>query len=172
VPNDNTRQFPPPRTWTSPRTDLKTFHFSVRFMAVVLLVTGGLSSATVVIDFLRGEVGTRATVAIGAAAQLIGGALLWRQPYPVGPATVRKGWGIVAMAIGSSLLVYSSQNFLSGLTDGTDVLGLLSVSNLVLGSGLLVTGAVSAGSRRYAAWFQRKWEERERRRIEKWTQRH
>ena len=141
-------------------------------MAVALLVTGTLYSATVVIDFLRGEVGTRAIVAIGAAGQLIGGTLLWRQPYPVGPDTVRKSWGIVGMAIGSSVLVNSSQIFLSGLTDGTDVLGLLGVSSLVLGSGLLVTGTVSVGSRRYAAWFQRKWEERERRQIEKWTQRH
>jgi hypothetical protein len=134
-------------------------------MAVTLLVTGTLSSATVVLDFLRGDVGTRATVAIGAAAQLIGGTLLWRQPYPLGPDTVRKSWGIVAIAIGSSVLVYSSQNFLSGLTDGTDLLGLLSVSSLVLGSGLLVAGTVSVGSRRYAHWFKRKWEERERRQI-------
>ena len=141
-------------------------------MAVALLVTGTLYSATVVIDFLRGEVGLRATVAIGAAAQLIGGTLLWRQPYPVAPDTVRKSWGIVGMAIGSSVLVNSSQIFLSGLTDGTDVLGLLGVSSLVLGSGLLVTGTISVGSRHYAAWFKRKWEERERRRIGKWTQGH
>ena len=139
-------------------------------MAVVLVATGSLYLATIVIDFLRGQVGARAIVGIGAAAQVIGGTLLWRQPNPVGPDTVRKSSAIVSMAIGSSVLTYSLQTFLVPLTDGTDVLRILGMSNLLLGSILLVWGTVSVVSRRYAAWYQRRWEERERRRSEKMSQ--
>jgi hypothetical protein len=136
-------------------------------MAVVLVATGTLYSATVVVDFLRGQIGTRAIFAIGAAAQVIGGILVWRHPYPVGPDTFRKSWGIVAIAIGSSVLALSIQTFLGGLAEITDIVGLLALSNLVLGSVLLVLAALSLGSRRYAAWYQRVWEKRARRRGEK-----
>lgn len=166
------KQSPPPRSWESRRTDLDTLHLTFRFMAVVLIATGALYLATVVIDFLRGQVGARAIVGVGAAAQLIGGTLLWRQPNPAGPDTVRKSFAIVLMAIGSGGLTYSLQTLLLfPLTDGADVLGLLGVFSLVLGSVLLVWGLVSVVSRRYAAWYQRTWEERWRRRSEKLSQR-
>lgn len=147
---------------------METLRVTFRFMALVLVATGAGYLSTVAIDFLRGQVGPRTIVAIGAAAQLIGGTLLWRQPNPVGPDTVRKSFAIVFMAIGSGVLTYSLQTF---LTYGTDVLGLLGLSSLVLGFVLLVWGTVSVVSRRYAAWYQGTWEKQWRRRDEKLRQR-
>src|SRR6266567_3228422 len=142
--NNVARQPPLPRSWTL-GTDPQTLRSTFRFMAVVLVATGTLYSATVVVDFLRGQVGTRAIFAIGAAAQVIGGILVWRQPYPVGPDTFRKSWGIVAIAIGSSVLALSIQTFLGGLAEITDVLGLLALLNLVLGSVLLCSPRSRSG---------------------------
>jgi len=73
----------------------------------------------------------------------------------------------VGLAIGPGALAYSLQKISAGLGSGTDPLTLVSVVNMVLGCALVVSGATSIWSRRYAAWYQRRWEKSQRRRGER-----
>jgi hypothetical protein len=63
-------------------------------------------------------------------------------------------------------MAWSLSNILEDGQLGTGALGLLEILNLVLGSGLLIMGAVLLGSRSYSAWYKRRWEKRKLRREE------
>jgi len=135
-----------------------------RLTGGVLVVAGALYLSMVVLDFLAGKAGLAMLTTIGAAASLVGGTRLLAQRYSAGPDTVRRSTGTLGLALGPGILVSSLRNFGGGATGGTDPLTLLSVLNLVLGSVLVLIGAISLRSRRYSSWYNRRWDKWELRR--------
>ena len=160
----------PPALSTHPidfRTDPDTIRAIWRVTGGLLIVAGTLYLATTVLYSVAGNLGRAMFAAIVAAALFIGGTSLLAQRYSAGPDTARRSTGIVGLAIGPGALAYSLQNISAGLGSGTDPLTLVSVVNMVLGCALVVSGATSIWSRRYAAWYQRRWEKSQRRRGER-----
>ncbi len=140
----------PPALSTHPidfRTDPDTIRAIWRVTGGLLIVAGTLYLATTVLYSVAGNLGRAMFAAI--------------------PDTARRSTGIVGLAIGPGALAYSLQNISAGLGSGTDPLTLVSVVNMVLGCALVVSGATSIWSRRYAAWYQRRWEKSQRRRGER-----
>jgi len=143
-----------------------------RVIGVLLVVSGTLSLATVVGDFLRGDAPSVGAVRLlltttGASSLLIGGTLLLTRRYQAGPDTFRQINGIFGMSLGLSFIAMSSQAIVRGFADRLDILAWLIAFNLVTGLVMVVLAVLSLWSRRYAAWFRRSWEKRERRRADK-----
>jgi hypothetical protein len=149
------------------RTDPDPIRATWRIVGGLLIVAGTPYLATTVLYSVVGNLGRAMFAAIVAAALFIGGTSLLAQRYSAGPDTARRSGGIVGLAIGPGALVYSLQTISAGLGTGTDPLTVVSVVNLVLGCALIVSGATSIWSRRYAAWYQRRWEKSQRRRSER-----
>jgi len=152
-------------------TDLETIRGRFRFTGALLIMAGALYVMTIVVDSLSGQAGRVMLATIAAAALLIGGTKLLVQRYSAGLDTVRRSAGIVGLALGTVSIGFGLWGV--GLWGGgrvaswTDLLTLLGLLNLVLGFGGILIGALSHWSRRYAAWYQRRWEKLERRRNEK-----
>jgi hypothetical protein len=149
------------------RTDPDTIRAGWRVTGGLLIVAGTPYLATTVLDSIAGNLGRALFAAIVAAALFIGGTSLLAQRYSAGPDTARRSGGIVGLAMGPGLIFNSLQNISGGVGSGTDPLTLLSVVSLVLGCALVVSGATFIWSRRYAAWYQRRWEKSQRRRSER-----
>jgi hypothetical protein len=159
-------------------TDLETIRGRFRFAGAMLIISGALFVLTILGDFRSGQAGRAMVGTIAAAALLIGGTKLVVQRYAAGLDTVRRSGGIVWLALGT--LSVSIGFGLWGVGLGgvggivgswADLLMLLGLLNLALGFGGILIGVLSLWSRRYAAWFQRRWEKLERRRNEKLGQR-
>lgn len=150
--------------------DPRDVRIQYRVCGALLMATGTLYFAIVVGDLLMGKASAATLTAIGAAAQFICGTVLVAQRYLTGPDTVRRSQGILGMAIGTGTLAYSLQYIGDGGTGGTDPVALLARLSLVLGSLLFLISAVSLSSRRYAAWYRRRWEKWVRRRNDRLTQ--
>ena len=152
-------------------TDLETIRGRFRFTGALLIMAGALYLVTIVGDFLLGQSGRVMLATIAAAALLIGGTKLLVQRYSAGLDTVRRSGGIVGLALGTVSIVFGLWGV--GLWGGgrvanwIDFLTPLGLLNLALGSGGILIGALSLRSRRYAAWYQRRWEKLERRRSER-----
>jgi hypothetical protein len=151
--------------------DLDRIRVTWRLTGLLLIVTGTLYLVTIVFDSLSGQAARAMPTTILTVAFLIGGASLLAQRYSAGPDTVRRSHGILGLAIGIGSLVYGLRSINGGVASGTDFLMVLSVVNLVLGSGLVLIGALSLWSRRYAAWYQRRWDNLGCRRNERLGQR-
>jgi len=164
-------------------TDLETIRGRFRFVGAGMIISGALWLVTIVADLRLGQAGRVMFMPILVAALLIGGTKLVVQRYSAGLDTVRRSGGIVGLALGTIGIVVGLQGLLAptqfytdfaiggGILNGTDLLTLLSLLSLVGGSGLILNGALSLWSRRYAAWYQRRWDKRERRHNEKLGQR-
>jgi len=148
-------------------TDLETIRGRFRFAGAALIFTGALLLVMTISDSLSGRVGRVMFMPILVTAFLIGGTRLLVQRYSAGPDTVRRSGGIVGLALGTGGIVFGLQGLGGGVANWTDLLMLLSLLNLVLGFGLILTGGLSLWSRRYAAWYQRRWEKSQRRRSER-----
>ncbi len=170
-----------PNTITLPKRrksfgmDLETFQ-AYRVLGVVMAAMGAFFSAAIVISLLWVRLDLRTLpIAVGAAGFLIGGILLWRQHYSVGPKVLRRSIGALSIAFGPGPVSYSLQNLAEVQTADSTVFRIVVVSNMVLGTFLLLIGGVSLGSRRYATWYaaryERKREKWERRQAEKHKQR-
>ena len=152
-------------------TDLETIRGRFRFTGALLIMAGALYLVTIVGDFLSGQAGRVMLATIAAAALLIGGTKLLVQRYSAGLDMVRRSGGIVVLALGTVSIVFGLWGV--GLWGGgrvanrIDFLTPLGLLNLALGSGGILIGALSLRSRRYAAWYQRRWEKLERRRSER-----
>jgi hypothetical protein len=141
-----------------------------------MIISGALFVLTIAGYFRSGQAGRAMVGTIGAAALLIGGTKLLVQRYSAGLDMVRRSGGIVGLALGTLSIVFGLWGVglwgVGGIVGSwADLLTLLGLLNLVLGSGLILNGALSLWSRRYAAWFQRRWEKLERRHNEKLGQR-
>ena len=157
-------------------TDLETIRGRFRFTGALLIMAGALYLVTIVGDFLLGQSGRVMLATIAAAALLIGGTKLLVQRYSAGLDMVRRSGGIVVLALGTVSIVFGLWGvglWGVGLWGGgrvanrIDFLTPLGLLNLALGSGGILIGALSLRSRRYAAWYQRRWEKLERRRSER-----
>src|SRR3989442_16009301 len=90
--------------------DLETFQ-AYRVLGVVMATMGGFFfSAAIVLSLLWVRLDLRTLpIAVGAAGFLIGGTLLWRQHYSVGPNVLRRSLGALSMAIRPGPGSYSLQ---------------------------------------------------------------
>ncbi len=147
-------------------TDLETIRGRFRFTGALLIMAGALYLVTIVGDFLLGQSGRVMLATIAAAALLIGGTKLLVQRYSAGLDMVRRSGGIVVLALGTVSIVFGLWGG-GRVANRIDFLTPLGLLNLALGSGGILIGALSLRSRRYAAWYQRRWEKLERRRSER-----
>jgi hypothetical protein len=157
---------------TGSGTDLETIRGRFRFVGAMLIISGALFLLTTVADFRSGQAGHAMVGTIGAAALLIGGTKLLVQRYSAGLDTVRRSGGILGLALGTVSIGFGLWGVglwgVGGIVGSwADLLTLLGFLNLVLGFGGILIGALSLWSRRYAAWFQRRWEKSQRRRSER-----
>src|SRR3989442_16025603 len=89
--------------------DLETFQ-AYRVLGVVMAAMGAFFSAAIVLSLLWVRLDLRTLpIAVGAAGFLIGGTLLLRQHYSVGPNVPRRGLGALSIAIRPGPGSYSLQ---------------------------------------------------------------